>query len=288
MNLFFFFVIFALGAMVGSFLNCVIYRIEKEESFLKGRSYCPHCKHSLSWPDLIPVLSFLILKRKCRYCGKPISWQYPLVEIATGLIFVLIYYFQFPLMGGSLEPSSQIILNEFLIFSSQNWLNFFYLMIVSCFLIIIFVYDLKYLLIPDLVIYLAIGTTFLYRLLDIWKFNQLNFQLLVNPLLSAILASLFFLTIVLVSRGKWMGAGDIYLAFLMGFILGWPNIMVALMLAFFIGATIGVGLIAGKKKSLKSEIPFGPFLVLGTFLAIFFGQNIMGWYLNLCLFCSFI
>jgi prepilin signal peptidase PulO-like enzyme (type II secretory pathway) len=155
-------------------------------------------------------------------------------------------------------------------------------------LIIIFVYDLKYLLIPDLVIYLAIGITFLYRLLDIWKFNQLNFQLLVNPLLSAFFASLFFLTIVLISKGKWMGTGDIYLAFLMGLILGWPNIFLALMLAFFIGAIIGVGLIAGKRKSLKSEIPFGPFLVLGTFLAIFFGQNIVGWYLNLCLFCSFI
>ncbi|TFG35223.1 MAG: prepilin peptidase, partial [Parcubacteria group bacterium] len=86
MNLFFSVAIFILGAMVGSFLNCVVCRIEKEESFLKGRSYCPHCKHSLSWPDLIPVLSFLILKRKCRYCGKPISWQYPLVEISTGII----------------------------------------------------------------------------------------------------------------------------------------------------------------------------------------------------------
>ncbi|MCX6760602.1 MAG: prepilin peptidase [Candidatus Nealsonbacteria bacterium] len=287
MQLFSLFIVFILGTMVGSFLNCVIYRIEKEESFLKGRSYCPHCKHSLSWPDLIPVLSFLILKRKCRYCEKLISWQYPLVEISTGIIFVLIFASQLPLMGSSGLFSNKIIFEEFLVFSSQNWLNLFYLIIISCFLIVVFVYDLKYLLIPDLIIYLAIGTTFLYRFLDIWKFNQLNFQMLINPLLSAFFASLFFLTLVLISKGKWMGIGDIYLAFLMGLILGWPNILLALMLAFFIGAIIGVGLIAGKKKNLKSEIPFGPFLVLGTFLAIFFGQNIIFWYLNLCLFCSF-
>jgi len=288
MNFFLFFSVFVLGTLIGSFLNCIIYRLEKEESFLKGRSYCPNCKHSLSWPDLIPVLSFLSLNRKCRYCGKPISWQYPLVEIFTGIIFVLIFASQLPLMGSSGFFSNQIIFEEFLIFSSQNWLNLSYLIIISCFLIVIFVYDLKYLLIPDLIIYLAIGITLLYRLLDIWIFNQLNFRLLANPLLSAFFASLFFLTLVLVSRGKWMGTGDIYLAFLMGIILGWPNVLLALMLAFFIGAIIGLGLIAGKKKSLKSEIPFGPFLVIGTFLAIFFGQSIIGWYLNLCLFCSFV
>jgi prepilin signal peptidase PulO-like enzyme (type II secretory pathway) len=284
MDFFLFFSFFVFGTIVGSFLNCVIYRLDKEESFLKGRSYCPHCKHSLSWPDLIPVLSFLILERKCRYCKKPISWQYPLVEIFTGIIFVLIFASQLALMGSSGFLSNNIIFEEFLVFSSQNWLNLFYLMIISCFLIIIFVYDLKYLLIPDLIIYLAIGTTFLYRLLDILIFNQFNFGLLISPLLSAFFASLFFLTLVLVSKGKWMGTGDIYLAFLMGFILSWPSIMIALMLAFFIGALTGLGLIAGKKKNLKSEIPFGPFLVLGTFLAVFFGQSIIGWYLNLCLY----
>lgn len=282
------FFVFVFGTMVGSFLNCVIYRLEKEESFLKGRSYCPHCKHSLSWPDLIPVLSFLSLMGKCRYCRKPISWQYPLVELFTGLIFVLAFLSQFPPVSGSWVFSDNIVFDEFLVFQSQNWLNLIYLMVISSFLIIVFVYDLKFLLIPDLVIYLAIGAALIYRVLDISIFNNMDFKLLINPLLSALFSAFFFFSLVFVSKEKWMGKGDIYLAFLMGLILGWPNIFIALMLAFSIGAIIGVGLVLGKKKGMKSEIAFGPFLVLGTFLAIFFGQSLVGWYLDLCLFCSFV
>lgn len=91
MQIIFFLIIFAFGLFIGSFLNCVIYRLEQGKSFLKGRSYCPHCKHQLFWQDLIPVLSFFILRGKCRYCQKSISWQYPLVELATGIIFILCF-----------------------------------------------------------------------------------------------------------------------------------------------------------------------------------------------------
>jgi leader peptidase (prepilin peptidase)/N-methyltransferase len=260
MYFFFSFAIFILGLMVGSFLNCVVYRLEKEESFLKGRSYCPYCKHVLGWQDLIPLLSFVVLKRRCRYCGKSISWQYPLVELATGLIFVLVFNFQFP---------------------TFNIFTFLYYLIISSFLIVIFVYDLKHFVIPDAVIYPAIILSFLYCLLEVREIG--NFQLLIGPLLSAFSASLFFGAIVLASKGKWMGSGDISLAFLMGLILGWPNILTALFPAFFIGAIIGTGLIMAGRKTLKSEIPFGPFLVIGTFLAMFFGEKIVNWYLNLYL-----
>ena len=242
-------IIFLFGLLIGSFLNCLIYRLEEGRSFLKGRSFCPRCKHELQWQDLIPIFSFLILRGKCRYCSQKISLQYPLVELATGLLFVSFFIFHFS----------------------------FFIFIIACFLIIIFVYDLKYYLIPDKIIYPAIAVTFLYQL-----FRISDFKLLVNPLLSALPASLFFLTIVLVSRGKWMGVGDIKLAFFIGLFLGWPNILVALFLAFFIGAIIGVGLIVTGKKTLKSEVPFGPFLVAGTFMAMFWGQNIINWYLNFC------
>jgi len=268
--------IFVFGTICGSFLNCVIYRLEIGESFLKGRSYCPHCKHVLTWQDLIPIFSFLILKGKCRYCHQKISWQYPLVELATGILFVstLIYFFS----------KTSILVN-----SAMTELTSIYYLVIACFLIIIFVYDLKHYIIPDKVIYPAIAIAFLYQLFKIWdlgfvpnfEFRISNFQTLANPLLSAFLASLFFLMIVLISQGKWMGVGDIKLAFLMGLILSFPNILVALFLAFFIGAIIGIGLIIARKKTLKSEIPFGPFLVSGTFLALFFGQRILGWYLNL-------
>jgi len=239
--------IFIFGLVVGSFLNCLIYRLEVGEGFLKGRSFCPYCRHILSWQDLIPLLSFLILRGKCRYCQKSISWQYPLVEIATGLLFLSIFNFQFSIFN----------------------------LIIACFLIIIFVYDLKHYIIPDKIIYPAIVIVLIYNFLrsDLLGRSDL--------LLSAFGAATFFLAIVLVSRGKWMGIGDIKLAFLMGLFLGFPNILVALFLAFSIGAIIGLGLIVSGKKTLKSEVPFGPFLVTGTFIALFFGGQIIHWYLNL-------
>jgi leader peptidase (prepilin peptidase)/N-methyltransferase len=239
-------VIFLFGLIVGSFLNSIIYRLQAGESFLFKRSFCPHCKHQLSWQDLIPIFSFLILKGKCRYCKKPISWQYPLVELATGLLFISFFIFHFS----------------------------FFIFIIACFLIIIFVYDLKHYIIPDKVIYPAIGIAFLYQAIIH------NSQFILQYLISAFGAATFFVVIVLISRGKWMGIGDIKLAFLMGLFLGFPNIVVALFLAFFIGAIIGVGLIIAGKKTLKSEVPFGPFLVIGTFMAMFWGQRIINWYLN--------
>lgn len=252
--MFFYFIIFVFGLLVGSFLNCVIYRLEQNKSFLKGRSYCPGCKHKLSWSDLIPVLSFLILKGKCRYCQKPISWQYPLVEFSTAILFLSLFY-RYPI-------------------SIISAVNLFYLFTIFSFLIIIFVYDLKHYIIPDKVIYPAIAIVFIYN------FLKSDFHLKSDFVLSAFGAALFFLIIVLISRGKWMGIGDIKLAFLMGLILSWPNILVALFLAFFLGAITGVGLIIAQKKTLKSEVPFGPFLVAGTIIALFWGKIIIDWYLK--------
>jgi len=260
LNFFFYLVIFVFGLIIGSFLNCLIYRIKEKESFFVSRSFCPYCRHTLSWQDLIPVLSFLILKGKCRYCQKPISWQYPIVEISTAILFLI------PLIYGS--PTSII------------WSDLFVYWIFACFLIIIFVYDLKHYIIPDEVIYPAIGISLIYNIFySLFKFH--DFYFLINTVAAAALAAAFFLFIVLISRGKWMGVGDIKLAFFMGLVLGWPNILVALFLAFFVGAATGVGLIIAGKKRLSSKVPFGPFLVSGTFLAIFFGENLINWYLSL-------
>lgn len=261
--------IFVFGLITGSFLNCVIYRLEEEKSFLKGRSFCPHCKHTLSWQDLIPVLSLLILKGKCRYCRKPISWQYPLVELATGLIFVSIYNLpavftqQFSLLYQGL--------------GGQAIFNFIYCLTISSFLIIIFVYDLKHYIIPDKVIYPAIVIAFIYNLL---RLNLEPGRFSLGVFWAALAAAGFFAAIVLISKGKWMGIGDIKLAALMGLILGSPGILVALLSAFFIGAVAGLGLIAAGKKKLSSEVPFGPFLVTGTFIALFWGERIIAWYSN--------
>jgi len=270
--------IFILGLMIGSFLNCLIFRLEindlKSGQFIFGRSFCPYCKHLLNWSDLIPLLSFLVLKGKCRYCSQKISWQYPLVELSTGILFVLIFNFQFPIFN---QFSTCPVPNLFWC-GVFNFLNLFYYLIITSFLIIIFVYDLKHYIIPDKIIYPAILLALIFNF-QFSIFNQ--FSIFKNSILSALGASIFFLFIVLISRGKWMGVGDIKLVFLMGLLLSFPNILVALFLAFFIGAIIGVGLIVAGKKNLKSEIPFGPFLVTGTFLALFFGENLINWYLNL-------
>jgi len=267
--LFFYLFIFLFGLAVGSFLNCIIYRLEKNESFLKGRSYCPHCHHILAWQDLIPILSFLILRGKCRYCHQKISLQYPLVELATGILFFSIFYSTF-------QHSN--------IPTLQQFIQFLYLSIVSCFLIIIFVYDLKHYLIPDKVIYPAIAIAFIYQIISNFQFpiSITNFQFQItnfySPILSALGAAAFFLSIFLISRGKWLGFGDVKLAFFMGLFLGFPKILVALFFAYFIGAIIGIGLVLAKKKNLKSEVPFGPFLVTGTFIALFWGQVLIDWY----------
>ena len=237
-----YFLIFIFGLAIGSFLNVVICRLETKEPILIGRSHCPKCRAVLKWLDLIPVLSFLIQKGKCRYCQKKISWQYLIVEISTGLLFIFIF-------------------NQFF----TNYFNLIYYLILISFLIVIFVYDLKHYIIPDRIVFSGIVISLIY----------LIYIQTINSVWAGLIASGFFLSLVLVSRGKWMGLGDVKFAFLMGLILGWPNVLIALFLSFFSGAIVGIGLIIKGKKGLKSEIPFGPFLVGSTLVVMFFNQYLI-------------
>jgi len=244
--------VFLFGLIIGSFLNCVIYRIEKGESFVKGRSYCPHCKHTLRWLDLVPVFSFLLLRGKCRYCHAKISVQYPLIEILTGIVFLLIFAYQF-------STVFQVV----------------FLWYIASVFIIIFVYDLKHYIIPDSVLFPAIGITFFYQLIFHFSIVFLSY------LLSGLGAAAFFLAIFLVTKGRGMGFGDVKLAILLGLLLGFPHIIVGLFLAFLFGAIIGVILLLRKKKGLKSEVPFAPFLIAGTFIALVWGTQLIHWYTHI-------
>jgi len=238
-------IVFVLGLFIGSFLNCVVYRLHEKKSFLRGRSFCPQCKHNLSWWDLVPVFSFLLLRGKCRYCKKKISIQYPLAELLTAIIFVLVFEFYS--------------------------INLFWL-VITALLIVIFIYDLNYLLIPDSVLIIAIILTLFYLFISP--------VFILNYILSGLGASAFFLIIYLISKGKWIGFGDVKLAILIGLLVGWPNIIISLFSAFLLGAIIGIGLILTGKKKLKSEVPFGPFLIIGIYIALFFGDKIVNWYLG--------
>lgn len=257
-------IVFVFGLIFGSFLNCLVCRLSKNEGFLRGSSYCPHCRHDLSFFDLIPLFSFIFLKGKCRYCGKKISWQYPLAELATAGLFLLVY-----IKFGTMTS-----------LFSFDALQFLFYLVVICFFIIIFLFDLKYYIIPDEVIYPAIIISlswiiylFFVGLID--KTEALYF------IFSALGSSLFFFLIWFFSRGQAMGFGDVKLALFLGLVLGWPNIITGLFLGFFFGAIIGLMLISMKKKGFKSEVPFGPFLVAGALISIFWGERILNWYLSL-------
>ena len=243
-----------LGLIVGSFLNAVIFRLKSGEQFVTGHSKCPSCKHPLAFLDLIPLFSFIFLQGKCRYCHQSISWQYPLVELVTALVFIVGYYHFFGLESAAFSP-------EYLIY-----------LIFSCFLIIIFVYDFRYYLILDKVSLIALVVAFVL--------NYLAGRPLLNLALAAVVIGGFFFLQFVISKGKWIGGGDIRLGLVMGAMLGWPMGLVALGLAYLIGAAFGLILMALKKKGLNSQLPFGAFLSLTTWACLLWGQRILEWYMD--------
>ncbi len=290
-SLILFIFIFVFGLVVGSFLNVVIFRLETGEGIVKKRSHCMSCGHTLRWYDLVPVLSFIFLRGKCRDCGKPISWQYPIVEISTGALFVLVvsafWYLGF-------DPSLALGVNILDALGGWSFVlgNFItvgsWLFAVSC-LVVIFVFDLRHYIIPDKVVYPAIVAAFLFRVYEVFDVGHWNLYQISNSgfavwgqvfvyLACAVGAAILFLLVVLLTRGHGMGIGDVKLAILMGLLLGYPGILVALMIAFFVGAVFGAVLILAGRKGWKSQIPFGPFLVGATLFVLFFGDIVISWF----------
>jgi len=250
--------LFVIGLSIGSFINALVYRLQNKKKIGWDRSECPHCHHQLNWHDLIPLLSLLILKGRCRYCRKPISWQYPLVEFLTGVVFVLRIF-----QPGADQPLASNI--QYLIY-----------LVFAVILMIIFAYDLRYMLIPDKISIPAIVLLLIVQLLIG------NYQLpITSYLLAAAVASGFFFLQFIISKGKWIGGGDIRLGFLIGLMLGWPNILLGLFLAYILGTIISLPLVILGKQSLKSQVPFGVFLSLSTIFSLLWGNSVIEWYLGL-------
>jgi len=247
-------IIFIFGLVIGSFLNSVIFRMQAGEQFVWERSRCLKCSTILKIIDLIPILSFFITKGKCRYCGHSISWQYPFVELSAGILFVL-YFLKFETVFFSASLLSLILYSSFV------------LLLLSC-LIVIFVYDLRTSYIPDAVVYLGVAVSIIYLLT--------NFSL-ITPfyLLGIAIPFVLFGSLVLISKEKWMGWGDVKLGVFMGLILGFPGIVVALYIAFITGAIVAILLLAANQKTIKSEIAFGPFLVGATVITMLYGNTII-------------
>ncbi len=255
------FIFFVLGLFVGSFLNVLADRFSEGESVVKGRSHCEKCKKTLKWNDLIPLLSFLMLRGKCRYCHSPLSFYYPIVELTTGILFILTIFF--------VSNGSQFLISNFkFLINFQLLINLIYYLFIVSSLIVVFFADLKYRIIPDKIVFPAILISFLYLFI-------IHNSLFMIHLFSALGASLFFLVLFLITKGRGMGFGDVKFAFLMGLILGFPKIIVGLYIAFLTGAIVGSILILWRKKRIFGiAIPFGPFLAFGTFLALFWGKVI--------------
>ncbi len=254
MNSIFLIFSFILGTIIGSFLNVVIFRFNTGLT-LGGRSKCFSCSKTLTWSELIPLFSFLFQMGKCRKCKSKISWQYPLIETISGLLFILIFYF-FP-------PVS----------IQSSFITFFYLLITSL-LIVITVYDIRHKIIPDILVYTFSAIAFVKLFIS----PELAFIMpSITSLLSGPIIALPFALLWLFSKGEWMGLGDAKLVLGIGWTLGLMNALSAVVLAFWIGAVISVlwMFITMRKFKSKYEIPFGPYLVLGMYLVLFFNIQVI-------------
>ena len=245
------------GLAVGSFLNVVVFRTHTDVP-LTGRSKCQICEQPIGWFDLIPVFSYLTLRGRCRRCKTAISWQYPLVEAATAALFAVIAWQMLPMDLLATAPYLAVALRT---------------AIFTIFLIIIFVYDLKYSYILDRFTIPGMVIAFLLNL-------ALGTPPIISMLEGAVFAGGFFLLQYVMSRGRWIGGGDVRMGVLMGLMLGLPSTVLALFLSYAVGAIVGIVLILTKKKQFASGIPFGTFLAIGTFAALLWGPKIIGWYLG--------
>ncbi|MBT4917802.1 prepilin peptidase [Candidatus Peregrinibacteria bacterium] len=266
---------FILGSAIGSFISVVVHRLKKKkQSIVFSRSICPACKKKLKFHHLFPVFSWLSLKGKCAFCGKKISPHYLALEVATGLLFVALFL-NFNFIEAAVSTVIPTIVNY-----TINWETFaifLFYVIESALLMTIFFYDLKYKEIPDRLSIPAIAIAIA---------GGLVFETVapLSMLIGGIALGGFFLIQFVLSKGKWVGGGDIRLGALMGIFLGWKFGLFALIAAYIIGSLISIALLIQKKVSRKTAIPFGPFLVTGVYVAIFFGEIIINWYTNLLTF----
>jgi leader peptidase (prepilin peptidase) / N-methyltransferase len=246
-------IFFILGLIIGSFLNVVVYRLNAVETIM-GRSHCPHCRKKVRWYDNIPVLSFMILSARCRDCGEKISWQYPAVELATGAVFALVgnYFF---------------IINDPL-----SWMTTFFYFAIFSVLMVIFAYDLRFMEIPMIVLWIGVGLAVIYVVGFDWNSFSPTGGILslktFSGIIGAAVAFVFFFWLAWYSKETWMGYGDAYLGILIGLIAGWPTIIMTLALSFTVGALVSVLLVTFQKKTMKSQVPFAPFLVVGLLLTL--------------------
>lgn len=290
--------VFAFGLLFGSLANVILLRFNTGESLVWGGSRCFGCARRLGWYELIPIFSFLFLRAQCRTCKSKISWQYPLVELGTGLLFIAIYSalnFQFPNNFSNLNFRYLILNTEYLMLIVGAW----YFLWLSA------LYDFRHKVLPDFFNYSALVLAVLATV--VWQISLSGFPPLITDywlLLTKLLVSaalfLFFFSLWFLSKGRWMGLGDAKFVLPFGFLMSPSQALLAVVLAFWIGAVVGILLVIFSKLSksdshskrklwesdfhinfhIKAEIPFGPFLFLGAILSFALGEKIINWYVQ--------
>lgn len=256
--------LFIVGLCLGSFVNAAVWRIKHKKDMLLERSECTKCHYKLAWYDLIPVLSWVFLKGKCRKCHKPISPQYPLVELAVGAFFVASLAFW---------PYGFDTVNHLLQFAI--WLS------AGVALAILFVYDLRWLILPDRVVFPLIGLGAAMATLFAIQADSISYFMFSLLGSVAILSGFYFLLYV-ISKGKWVGFGDIKLGLGLALLLAdWQLALLAFFLANLIGTLVFAPALSTGKIKRTSHIPFGPFLIAGFVIAGLFGHEIIQWYMVL-------
>jgi leader peptidase (prepilin peptidase)/N-methyltransferase len=253
------------GLVLGSFVNALVWRLHEKKDWVTGRSECPHCHHVLAPKDLIPLLSWLMLGGKCRYCHKPIP-DSPLVELTLPILFVLSYVF-WP------QPLIGVGLYEFVF-----WLIFLVGFVALA------VYDLRWFLLPNVIVFPLIWLAVAQELGKLLFFHG-TWGGLFGALLGAAVISGLFYIIFVVSKGRWIGFGDVKLAIVLGILAGGalPALLV-LFAASLIGSLSSLQLVLTGRANRKSHLPFGPMLIAGVILVVLFGQAAIDWYADLVLF----
>ncbi|HVV25455.1 MAG TPA: prepilin peptidase [Candidatus Saccharimonadales bacterium] len=265
------------GLCLGSFVNALVWRVHEQAeqaktkkkpdkayakrlSIATGKSMCPHCHHELVAKDLVPLLSWLSLGGKCRYCGRPIAKQYPLVELATALLFIASYVWW---------PAA---LHGFEIGVFVWWL----ILLVG--LMALTVYDLRWFLLPNRILYPAGVAAFVMMLISIINADS-PLKALLNAVLAVAIGGGIFYALFQFSEGKWIGGGDVKLGWLLGLVAGTPGRSVLfIFLASFLGTLVSLSLLKSQRLSKNSLIPFGPFLIAGLIITQLFGADILHWY----------
>ncbi|MCM3224344.1 prepilin peptidase [Terribacillus saccharophilus] len=237
-----------LGAVLGSFYNVVGMRVLEKKMFHSERSYCPNCKHQIKAFDLIPVISYIILRGKCRNCTQKISPLYPFTELVTGLLFGYSFY----IIGLQWE-----LVTAFVLVSMAS---------------ILFVTDIRFMLIPNKILLFFLPLFIILRVitpLDPWW----------DSIIGATVAFVLLFLVILLSRGG-MGGGDLKLFVVLGVVLGWKGVLLTLFLSSVIGAVVSLVLLSAKILKRKQAIPFGPYILLAALITYFHGDAMISWYIN--------